>query len=301
MRHRAEPALHLYDTKIYNPNKPDNSFCTTQEPGGEAWQTYIPDLTAEQAKDILRRDLPLGYGDIVLRVAPSGFGILQIAHEDFDEERTFNLKIGIVDFGVLRVDNNREQGTGRRALRNEIELFRALGAKMFNVHACDGGAYMMARFGMLPDDINSKEFIAETKTPVAKKLAALEPLLTAAESSALAGPAAFEKAEDMWRLADTNIDIGPRLKILFAKAAAGDAAAAATQKAILAAVDDTYFARNGARIIADINEHVAAGKAVPASRVMLAGTYWEGHIDMSDSKQMARAGKYSGGWSAPKL
>src|ERR1700690_2511727 len=135
MRHRPEPALHLYDTKAYNPNKPDNSFCTTQEPGGEAWQTYPPDLTAEQAKDILRRDLPLGYSDIVLRVAPSGFGILQIAHEDFDEERTFNLKTGVVDFGVLRVDNNREQGTGRHTLRNEIDLFRALGAKVFNVHA----------------------------------------------------------------------------------------------------------------------------------------------------------------------
>ncbi len=64
---------------------------------------------------------------------------------------------------------------------------------------------------------------------------------------------------------------------------------------------DTYFARNGARIIADINEHVAAGKPVPAARVLLGGTYWEGHINLDDLKQMARAGAYSGGWSAPKL
>jgi hypothetical protein len=298
-RRRHEPALPPHDRR-YEP-MPVDSFHCTQEPDGEAWQTYGAGLTGEQMKAILKRGLPLGNGDIKLRVAPSGYGTLEIVHDDFDETRTFNLKTGVVDFGVLRVDNNREQGTARTVLRNEIELFRALGAKIFNVHAADAGAYALARFGMLPDDVNDAEFVKETTERVARRLKAFEPLLTTGEKKALAGPAALGNGADIWDLADAKIDLSPRLGDLFAKATSGDGEAVTTRDAILSALDDTYFHGNGARIVRDMQEHVAAGKALPVGRLLLAGAYWEGHLDLADAAQMKRAGAYAGGWKVPSL
>ncbi len=294
MLRRPEPAFRDYDPKL-GP-RPSDPYHILQEVDGEAWQSYSPAIPGQQAKDILRRDLPpLGNSNIIIRVAPDGYGTLEIKHEDFDEERTFNLKDKVVDFGVLRVDENREQGTGRHVLRNEIDLFRALGAKVFNVHASDAGGYMMARFGALPDDVRDAEFIANTKNRVGKILDAISPLLTEAERKPLAEAAAFGEAKAMWQLADAQADLSPRLKTLFEKAATGQADAVATRDKLLAALNDTYFAGNGTRIVADINERVAAGKNVSVGRLLLAGTYWEGHIDLNDAEQLRRVDSYTGG------
>ncbi|HTK84628.1 MAG TPA: hypothetical protein VL625_06025 [Patescibacteria group bacterium] len=294
MLRRPEPAFRDYDPKL-GP-RPSDPYHILQEVDGEAWQSYSPTITGQQAKDILRRDLPpLGNSNIIIRVAPDGYGTLEIKHEDFDEERTFNLRDKVVDFGVLRVDENREQGVGRHVLRNEIDLFRALGAKVFNVHASDAGGYMMARLGALPDDVSDSDFIARTRNRVTGILDAVSPLLTESERKPLAKAAAFADAKDMWRLADAQLDLSSRLKTLFAKAASGDAHAVTTKEKLLSALNNTYFAGNGGRIIADINERVAAGKSVSAGRLLLAGTYWEGHIDLNDAEQLNRVDAYTGG------
>jgi hypothetical protein len=294
MLRRPEPAFRDYDPKL-GP-RPSDPYHILQEVDGEAWQSYSPVITGQQAKDILRRDLPpLGNSNIIIRVAPDGYGTLEIKHEDFDEERTFNLRDKVVDFGVLRVDENREQGVGRHVLRNEIDLFRALGAKVFNVHASDAGGYMMARLGALPDDVSDSEFIARTRNRVTGILDAVSPLLTESERKPLTKAAAFADAKDMWRLADAQLDLSSRLKTLFAKAASGDADAVETKEKLLSALNNTYFAGNGGRIIADVNERVAAGKSISVGRLLLAGTYWEGHIDLNDAEQLNRVDAYTGG------
>jgi hypothetical protein len=96
-------------------------------------------------------------------------------------------------------------------------------------------------------------------------------------------------------------ELTPRLNDIFAKAADGDGEAVKTRDAILSALDDTYFAYNGARIIKDVNEHVAANKPLPVGRLLLAGAYWEGHLDLNDATQLKRVGAYTGGFATPKL
>lgn len=305
MKNRPEPAKHIYDITKFHPDR-DNTPWTTEEPGGAAWQTWIPGLTVEQAKDVLRRDLPIGQDDITLRVAPNGFGYLLIKHESFDEDREFDLKNHTLDWGVLHVDRYKdvsyqEQGLYRRANRNEIELFRSLGVTRFNNLACDaGGGYADARLGYKPDDVNSKAFIEETAKPVQKRYAAIEPLLTGGEKKILSGAIKFAAAEDMWQVADADIDVGPRLKDLFAKAAAGDSAAQALKETIVAGVKDTYFEKNGPEILANIEERLAAGKPLTAGRFLLCGSHWYGHIDANDKPQMERVENYSGGFAAPR-
>lgn len=298
MLRRPEPAFRDYDPKL-GP-RPSDPYHILQEVDGEAWQSYSPTITGQQAMDILRRDLPpVGSDNIIIRVAPDGYGTLEIKHVDFDEERTFNLKDKVVDFGVLRVDENREHGVGRHVLRNEIDLFRALGAKVFNVHAADAGGYMLARLGALPDDVSDPDFVARTKNRVTSILEAVSPLLTESERKPLAKAAMFADSKDIWSLADAPVDLSSRLKTLFADATSGDTDAAATRDKILGALNDTYFAGNGARIIADIYDRVGAGKSISAGRLLLAGTYWEGHIDLNDAEQLRRVDTYTGGL-APK-
>jgi hypothetical protein len=241
----------------------------------ESWQQYVP-MTKEQAMEILKRDLPSDV-EIDLKVKSDGSGSISIQSRGIDESRDFNLKDGVVYQGWMEV-TEAHRGIGRHIMRNEIEFFSACGAKKYEIYAAlSAGGYTWARFGFLPDNIDS------LKKDVQRRYERLKLLLDDQEKILIQDVLKFSDAKDIWSLADTRIDLGPRLRDIFKKAAAGDKAAEEKCEEIN-------------MMEYPVKDELDSGKPQPVGRLLLAGIKWYGHLNFKDKEQMKRAGQYVGGW-----
>ena len=112
------------------------------------------------------------------------------------------------------------------------------------------------------------------------------PLLTPEEQGELKDILKFEKPTDLWRFADTQIDMTPRIADAFNKAAAGD-----------------REARNACDKIAEafygISGKVKDGLSRPISKMILVDISWDGYVDFNNDAQMERVKKYIGNASPP--
>ena len=264
------------------------------------WNRYIP-LTPEQAAKILTRDLPKDTA-VTFKLEKDGSGEFNIyALNKFDDEASFDLTDKSLDAGTIRVqDAYMGQGIGRKLIRNQVEFFHACGVRTFDISAqFENGGYTWARVGFLPDDVrddNLKEDVAE---PARRTIDMLAPLLEPAEKKKLRRYLQFKKKEDLWRVADSDIDLGPRLKDVFSRAAAkkGDKKQAQYAREYLELLK-THFTYD---LFDYMESQAKKGKPVNVGRLLLTGTSWTGAIDMNNPKQMKRLGNYTGGWKHIKI
>lgn len=243
----------------------------------DPWQQYVP-MTREQAMEILKRDLP-PEAEIDLKVRRNGSGSISISARGIDESRTFDLKKGVVYSGCMEVTGaHKGKSIGRHIMRNEIEFFSACGAEKYKIYAAlSAGGYTWARLGFLPDNIDY------LKEGVEDRYKILKTLLDDQEKNLMQDVLEFSDARDIWRLADTRIDLAPRLRDIFKKAADGDKTAKRKCEKI-------------SEIDYPIKDELDGGKPQPVGRLLLAGITWYGHLNFKDKEQMERAGQYVGGW-----
>ncbi|HTK85732.1 MAG TPA: hypothetical protein VL625_11685 [Patescibacteria group bacterium] len=239
-------------------------------------------MSREQAEEILKRDMPQDTR-VSIDVDESGYGNIAIKSEDIDESRTFNLDEHLLNSGFMELsrDGAKGKGLGRHIMRNEIEFFRACGVKRFHIYAAlSNGGYTWARLGFLPE--NTIEF-RNMKDKVRARLEILAPVLVEDEKKELEDIAQFNSAKDIWRLADSKIDLRQRLIDCFTKAADGDISARRLKSDLIEMHDD-------------IVQLTRSKKDLLIGRVLLTGTSWYGNIDFDNAEQMARVEKYVGGW-----
>lgn len=242
----------------------------------KAWKKYIP-MSKEQAEEILTQDLPPGT-KVELTVNKNGQGKITITAEDIIEEsRVFDLKDHRVfeDFDSKMIIDDAGKGYGRSLMRNEIEFFSTCGVKRFEISAeLAAGGYVWARLGFLPDNLNM------VKSAMGRRFENIKSLLTDKEQETVQEIIEFKDEKDLWRLADTQIDMLPRLRDAFKKAHDGNVDAQGIVKSM-------YYV--------DF-EKLDERKSVPMGSSFLAASRFLAHLDFDNKEQMDRAEKYVGGW-----
>jgi len=259
------------------------------------WNRFIP-VAPDKAFEILTRDLP-DDTEIVLKLEDDGSGRIDVdSDEKFNEGRDFDIKKKTLKAGMIRVkDGYQGKGYGRFILRNEMEFFHALGIRKFKVTASlDNGGYTWARMGFLP--VKDDDFKG-TAREVRESIKALKPLLSDEEKQKLKNWGAFRRRTDMWKVADADIDLGPRLSRLFNKAAQG-AEEEEPKKSVRKARElvDALKDHFSKAVFDYMKTQAEKNGSVMIGRVLLTGTSWDGEIDMDNVKQMERVGNYTGGW-----
>ena len=114
----------------------------------------------------------------------------------------------------------------------------------------------------------------------------------------LAEAAEFESGKDIWRIADARTDVAPVLKELFRERAGDPAKGEFTRRDMFVR---NFTGDSAEDALANLKKMAGEGRPVPAGRALLAGTTWDGHLNMRDSMQMRRAGAYVGGWKTLSL
>lgn len=257
------------------------------------WNRFIP-LTPTKATKILGRDLP---DDTVisLRIEDDSTGEIEFyAIDKFNDDGSFDLDNETLDAGLIRVqDGYKGQGIGRTVFRNQIEFFYACGVRKFEVNAAlDNGGYTWARVGFLPDDL--EEMREDVAIPAKETINVLGSLLKGDEKKLLKKHLKFKKRENLWHVADADIDIGPRLKDTFNRAS-GDAKTLRQRnkaKELVKSLKDHF----SAELFSYMKERATNDQPVMIGRLLLTGTSWSGSIDMDNAKQMKKVGAYTGGW-----
>lgn len=250
------------------------------------WDKYIPMPFAE-AEKILTRDLPANTRVALDFVHGGGSGILSISGKGLFETRTFDMNKKTINPGMISTNSNKGHGYGRIIMRNEIEFFKACGAKRFNISASStAGGYVWARFGFIPEP----QAIIALLTRVQDNFKALKDVLSPQEQedtqAAIRGRG---MPDDVWGMSDLRTDIAPRLREIFDKANKGDADA----RALSDKLTKIEAIKNA------IEEITHDQKPMPLGRALLAGSYWQGYFDLNDPAQIDRASKNIGGWKTP--
>lgn len=256
------------------------------------WNKYIP-FSPQTAVEILTGDLPKSTRVYLYDVYPHGQGDLKIGKpyaaelgRCFGDHRSFDLSEGTVESGFMMIGTQlRGRGIGRIMMRNQIEFFHACGARDFKIMAgSNNGGYTWARMGFLPTGSESPYFNKEIIIPFKQKMKALKPFLPRALYREVMGSISFDDPHAIWQIADQRVDIMPHLKPLY---------------------DSKGHIRNGLKkkqdrlttIARDVfNEASQGGTGLPLGRLLLTGSTWNGVLKMDDPVQMARVGRYVGGW-----
>jgi len=284
---------------FYSPIEIAENHTYQGPPVEEGWSRYT-DLALEDAIAILTRDLP-EETQVRLRINADGSGWLSMeAPGQFSDARRFDLSYGETYAGSMTVEKTGNK-LGRILFRNEIEFFHAVGIKRVNIHAgWLSGGYTWARFGFLPDFDDNEDFDALTRKEIKRRFKALKPIIPEREYRRLAKAVQLKDPMDMWRIADRRTNMGARLRTVFSEAAndAGKKIRGDLKRAFNHSSDiDEYTSEQLELLLKMANEK----RPVPLGRVLLAGTDWEGYLDLEDPRQMARAGRYVGGWQSPDL
>lgn len=260
--------------------------------GQSAWDRFIP-MDREQAEAFLKRDLPPQTG-VTITLDENGAGEIYFRCEGvLEETRPFDLGMYEVYSGNMQV-KKQGRGLGRLLMRNEIEFFKRCGVKKFNILASStAGGYTWARLGFLPDNIEASAFNMYARLAIQTNLSAITPFMTEEEKEDLQKLCQIKAPHDMWRIADSVIDINPRLTEAFNNEAGLQATAPYFQDLYNVRSLKSYFSINPTSRY--IKDRVQEGKPVLAGRVLLAGTEWHAHLDFDNKEQMQRVSRYVGG------
>lgn len=241
-----------------------------------AWEEHVP-MTKLQAERMLRRGLPRGT-KVSLDVDGDGSGSLSMDASYIDEvTKSFDLDKKVAYSGYMDLAKT-GNGLGRKIMRNQIEFFIASGIEKLEMHAgLDAGGYTWARLGFLP----YKNSLDELKSEIKQRYKKLAPLLDSREKSRLEKAFKSESPKSLWALADSRIDLAPKLREVFKAAANDDEKAQQLQENI-----------------ADVIDNPNLSKPLPLGRVLLAGTSWQGELDFKNKAQMKRVDAYVGGLAA---
>lgn len=233
------------------------------------------------AGTILLRDLPPDTGITAHFSATTPHAMrLDITGPDHYSNRTFLMNKGVACPGNFSVGpENRQNGLGRRIMRNQIEFAHAAGMKRINITAAlSTGGYAWARFGFLPDMPDL--LINGVAAGINQGFTAISRFLTDSEKRDIIPFTRMMRPKDIWHVADNRTDIASRLRDAF-------------ESGITHGKGDRLM-------VADLKyrfrEIVAQGKPVTVGQALLCGRVWNGHLDLGNAEQMKRAGDYSGGW-----
>jgi hypothetical protein len=247
------------------------------------WQEHMP-MPKEKAERMLRRGLPRGT-KVELDMDSDGHGSLELKGGYIDQvTKDFDLSSKTAHSGYMKLDRT-GHGIGRKIMRNQIEFFIASGCEKLEMNAgLNAGGYTWARLGFLPYDKGEhKDDFRELRNDVRSRYKKIEPLLDAGEKARMAEILKFKDAKAVWKLADSRIDLGKRLRDVFAAAANDDRQAQKLEEKLQPLVD---------------SDDVKDNKPQPIGRLLLAGTYWEGELDFNNKAQMKRVSDYVGGIEA---
>lgn len=251
--------------------------------GKRAWEEHVP-MTKAKAERMLKRGLPRGT-EVSIKVDGEGQGKLSMDASYIGEvSKSFDLDKKVAYSGYMQLEKT-GKGLGRKIMRNQIEFFIASGCEKLEMHAgLNAGGYTWARLGFLPYDKGEhKDDFRELRQEVRAKYKKLEPLLDAREKERMGEILKFKDAKAVWKLADSRIDLGKRLRDVFKAAANDDRRAIKLQEKLSSVVD---------------SDDVQGDRPQPIGRLLLAGTYWEGELDFSNKAQMKRVSDYVGGIEA---
>lgn len=246
---------------------------------GETWVANVP-VDPTLSIQILTRDLPVNKLKMSLLPAPGHIDV-EISGNDFKDERRFTMSTSRTGSGNIVVsDEVQQRGIGRILMRNQIEFAHALGLGEFRVTAGSrAGGYAWARMGVTPIDMNTNYFNEDTRQRAIRRFEAVSPLMSPEEKTRAAPLLALRTPEDMRSLIDLDIDLSHRLKQAFSQAASFTPDE--QMKDILYGV---------------FNERAQAGKKITLGQTVMAGTCWDGKIELNNPVQMRRVGDYVGGW-----
>lgn len=250
------------------------------------WNQNIP-LTLKTAAQILTRGVPRGI-DIGIRFLEKedGYPCLDFSSSFlFGDKRYFEPSRARVLPGVIKVFE-REAGLGRILMRNEIEFFHACGFRTFDIEAGMGaGGYTWARMGFLPGNVNSSDFEERTREKVRSRFNLLARILTPHEKAKIKAVIALRQPTDVWKVADLDSDLAPRLRDVFEE-----------RGMFFNQLAEEYYRLKWPETWEGIEEAVNKGRKLTLGRMLLAGAFWKGTLDMNDSTQMQRVADYSGGF-----
>lgn len=254
-------------------------FTSLFDGGKKAWEKHVP-MSKEKAEQMLRRGLPRGT-KVELDVDRDGSGSLKLEGSYISEvTKDFDLDKKVAYSGYMQLAKT-GHGIGRKIMRNQIEFFIASGIEKLEMHAgLNAGGYTWARLGFLPSDKGEhKSAFRELKSEIRQRYKTLAPLLHANEKARIEKIIELKSPKDLWKLADSRIDLGKRLGVVFNAAAKDNKRAQALKKNISDVIE-----------ISEVED-----KPQPIGRLLLAGTYWEGQLDFHNKEQMKRVSDYVGG------
>jgi hypothetical protein len=248
---------------------------------GEAWNTHVP-VDPALALQILTRDLP-PVGSIEMCLLPAaGYVDVKITAADFKDERRFNMSTARTGWGNIEVSNDRQnRGIGRRLMRNEIEFAHALGIKTFLILAgSSSGGYAWRAMGIKPTNMNSFDFDQYARQRAVKRYDAVKAVLNTDERKTVEPLLELSNDRQMEALIELDMNLSPRLNEIFNQASVRTR----EQQATITPITKNF------------SERAKEGKKITVGQVLLAGTSWEGQLDLEDPVQMRRVGEYVGGW-----
>ena len=249
-------------------------------------------ITPVQAYQILVRDLP---GDI--RSGQSGMPVIDLrlqdkihiqAHQDnqklFGDSRKF-LDAETVGSGNMVVNFGQGNGTGRRLMRNEIELFTLMGFKKFEIQASMGnGAYSWARLGFLPKNDISRDALSLQLKHRISMLREFN-IINNVQADELRTLADLDAPEDIRNIANLRENLFTRLDPVF--------------RQNTATLTEDWFVGNEqgvTHIIASLNQAGQSGGYFPLARALLTAASWAGELDLTNRSELGHVAEYTGGF-----
>ncbi|MEZ0260657.1 MAG: hypothetical protein ACAH80_06575 [Alphaproteobacteria bacterium] len=251
--------------------------------GKQAWKEHVP-MTKAKAERMLKRGLPRGT-KVSVKVDSDGQGRLELDASYISEvTKSFDLDKKVAYSGYMELAKT-GKGIGRKIMRNQIEFFIASGCEKLEMHAgLNAGGYTWARLGFLPYDKGEyKDDFRELRQEVRERYKKVAPLLSDSEKERMDEILKFKDAKAVWKLADSRIDLGKRLRDVFKAAANDDRKAQRLEEKLSPLVD---------------SDDLKGDKPQPIGRILLAGTSWHGEMDFKDKAQMKRVSDYVGGLEA---
>ena len=253
------------------------------------WKKFIP-LTPEQAAGILLNDLPADM-KVLVKIDDKGAGSLEFTSRAFDNaDADFDLKKKIRSSGQVQVhDHKTGNRIGMHYMRNQMEFFKACGARRFDIYAARNvGGYAWAKMGLKPDSVRSAEFNNHVRSTVRERYNWIKHILSDIERREVEKLIKISTPADMWKLANCGLDVNKPLHDIFNKASR---AAPKENQIDLSGEFNKLYDLDHRR---HIEQEVANGRRVTVGKMLLLGTSWQGRIRLDDPTQMKRIGSYVG-------
>lgn len=257
----------------------------------DSWNDRVA-FSPQQTRDILLRDLP---DDISVNIYLDSYGNGSFYYNGSaiqDVKCEFDLQKGISQEGDVYInDDDRAKGVGRIIVRNQIEFLKACGVECFKTYASSSmGGYVWARFGFLPND----DQLEELRQNLDRYFKGVKDLLTAEEIAEIEPLLSLENKEDIWKVAESKVDLQTRLHDIFDMCANESVSDdkrhdAEYARTIMGRALNTYaynYIRSG----------VEEGHSIKLACLLLMGTNWHGEIDAGNDDQMRQVDSYTGGF-----